>query len=401
MVANILVISDSLNNGGVQKSLIPLLNLLSKNEKYKISLLLIKKEGEMLSQVPNSIEVLETPEILVLGSMRKNKVMASLKLLNKYGNRSKWEFIKYLFWGILTRNMEKSRQKFGKYFFNSMPGREKHYDKVLVFQNGIGTYYAADKIQSDEKYVWIHSDYRVFKRDEKMDLEYFGEFTKIFSISKSCVEILKSTFPTLKTKIFEVPNLLPISDILNKSKEKIDFVISKEGVNIVSVSRIDENKGYDLAIPAIAKLVQEKKVYKWYIIGDGNYKNKLENLIRKYKLKDNVILTGTLKNPYPYIKQSDIFLHPSRFEGKSVVIEEAKILSKPIVVTNYPTVNDQIQHLKNGYIVEINSNSIYEGLKELIENVELREQLKVNLRNTIFTDNVEFKNLKALSIENF
>ena len=117
------------------------------------------------------------------------------------------------------------------------------------------------------------------------------------------------------------------------------------------------------------------KKFKWFIIGDGGLHDKLQSMIDEKKLNDYFYLLGPRDNPYPYIKNCDIFVQPSRYEGKSVVLDEAKIIGAPIIVTKYPTVFDQIEDGKEGYIVEINSKAIAEGVIDLIDNKEKRDEI--------------------------
>ena len=138
-------------------------------------------------------------------------------------------------------------------------------------------------------------------------------------------------------------------------------------------------KGFDYAIEA-ADILRRKKVnFKWYIIGDGNLHDYLQKMIDDRKLNDYFFLIGTRENPYPYIKNCDLFAQTSRYEGKSVVLDEAKILCKPIVVTNYPTVKDQIENLTEGVVVDISAEAIAEGIERIIKNSTLKEQLVSNL----------------------
>jgi len=120
---------------------------------------------------------------------------------------------------------------------------------------------------------------------------------------------------------------------------------------------------------------------RWYIIGSGADKELIEQQIIEYKLEDNIILLGVQENPYIWMKYCDFYFQPSRFEGKSIAIDEALILQKPILVTNFSTVNDQIQHLVTGYIVNLNAEEIAEGIINMTEDKELRANLTLNLSN--------------------
>ena len=150
---------------------------------------------------------------------------------------------------------------------------------------------------------------------------------------------------------------------------------------LLSIGRLDEQKGFDLAIKA-AKILKDSGVnFCWFIIGQGELEGFLKQLIHENGLENEFKLIGVRKNPYPYIKNSLIFVQPSRYEGKSIVLDEAKILEKPIVVTNYTTVYDSITHGLNGTIVDSNDEKLANAIKYLIENDALRKAYSTYLKS--------------------
>ena len=129
-----------------------------------------------------------------------------------------------------------------------------------------------------------------------------------------------------------------------------------------------------MAIKAAAIMKQKKAAFKWFIIGTGELKEELEKQIHAENVEDCFILLGARENPYPYIKNCTVFIQPSRYEGKSVVLDEAKILAAAIVATAYPTVGDQLQDKVEGMVVPMNPEGIAKGLLEMMENEELRNK---------------------------
>lgn len=164
-------------------------------------------------------------------------------------------------------------------------------------------------------------------------------------------------------------------------KRSHDGFLSDTRFKLVSVGRITEQKGFDIAIDA-AKILKDKGlIFCWYIIGDGPLKKKLENEVKKQKITNQIKFIGIRTNPYSYINKADIYVMPSRFEGKSIALDEAKILCKAIVVTKYPSVFDAIQDKVNGYLVDINAESIAAGIFTLYNNLSLRKKLQDNLKS--------------------
>lgn len=168
-------------------------------------------------------------------------------------------------------------------------------------------------------------------------------------------------------------------------KEKPTEYINKINI-LVSIGRLNAQKGFDLAIKAAYKMKKDGLNYSWFIIGEGELEQDLRNQIDELGLNENVYLLGLRKNPYPYIQYADIFIQPSRFEGKSIVLDEAKILGKPIVATNYDTVYDSITNGVNGTICEFDENSLGDAIVTLLENKDIRYRYSTNLEKEIESD---------------
>ena len=128
-----------------------------------------------------------------------------------------------------------------------------------------------------------------------------------------------------------------------------------------------------MAIRAAKIMKEQKKVFKWFVIGTGELKEELTKQIQAADVADCFILLGARENPYPYIKNCTVFIQPSRYEGKSVVLDEAKILAVPIVATAYPTVGDQLQDKVEGMVVPMNPEGIARGLTAMLEDEQTRE----------------------------
>ena len=162
------------------------------------------------------------------------------------------------------------------------------------------------------------------------------------------------------------------------------------------MGRICEQKGYDLAVPAVARLKNEDYHIKWYILGKGSGEEEraLTDLIHLHHAEEVVSVLGVKKNPYPYIKAADIYMQPSRHEGKPISVEEAKILCKPILVTNYTSAHEQLENGKFGEIADISEEGIYRGLKKLLEDESLRLQYSRSLsenkkeKNEVFLEKI-------------
>lgn len=348
----ILFVMSSLYNGGAEKSLVNLLCEMD-YDKYEVDLLLFKKKGLFLNQIPKEVNVLDRPKRLTelyddgfslnLGGVVKAIGTCVANIFDKRYNYRKgfrWKW-------------------FYRLYLKQLP---KHYDIAFAGINGDVEYYVGDKVKADKKIVMVHSDYISSEFPKKYDFSYFDSADAVGSISDRCVEILQECFPEMSNK-FRVLKNITSSKLVHKRAGEFypeEFTTAKELI-ILSIGRLSVEKGFDMAIEAARILKESGMKFVWYIIGGGAEEANLKHLIESYQLEKKVKLLGVQENPYPYIKNCDIFAQTSRFEGKSVVLDEAKILAKPILATAYPTVHDQLTD-EEGMVVEMSPEGIVQGI---------------------------------------
>ena len=379
---NILLIGLSLNVGGAEKSLVNLLNLID-YKKYNVDLLLFQKTGVFMKQIPRNVNIIESKEIDIL----YNGIFASIM---KYGlnlttislsiKRYIYTLLQYLKRkGFNTIRIHRWKDNYSKY----VPNCDKEYDIGIAFAGGETGYYLVDKVKSNRKIYYFHNDYSKMDLDFKLEEQYINAVDMVVTVSEGCKNSLKNIFPYASEKIVYLQNPSSVSFIKRLSdefypKEYVDY----DGKIIVSVGRLHEQKGYDIAIDA-AKIMKENGLnYKWYIVGEGKERKKLEKMILRYKLSEFVFLLGIRENPYPYMKNADILCQPSRFEGKSVVLDECKVIGTPILITNYSTASDQICNGENGIIVELNPYDLANGLIEILSDNKKLKRIRRKLLNT-------------------
>lgn len=377
----ILFVIPTLRDGGAERSLVNLLTELPP-EKYDIDLLLFKMQGTFLSQIPQNVHIIKQPPILkkLYGSVKEVGIYMPVKVFGNVISK------------ILKNGMGEQKAFLWEYFYKKViDGIDKEYDVAVGYLGGESTYYIVDKVKAKRKIHWVHNDYRTSGMPKKYDLKLFPRVDAIVTISDECLEILKEEFPIFKDKMICIENITSSVVINNRATEfKPKEYIGVENV-LLSVGRLSEQKGFDMAISAASKLKKQQINFKWFIIGSGPLESKLKNQIKKEKVEDYVVLIGTKENPYPYIKNCDLFVQPSRYEGKSVVIDEAKILAKPIVATAYPTVRDQIRNANEGVIVELSVDGIYKGLKEMVFDKTKQKEISNYLENHEYGNQTEIK----------
>lgn len=361
----ILFVMMSLYNGGAERSLVNLLNELPK-EKYEIDLLLFRKEGLFLSQVPQNVMLLDPTKGIkaFYGPLSRAGVLGGVKI---FGTT-----IAHL---LESGGSDRAQCRW-KFFYNPFIEKmNQHYDIAVAYVTGDTLGYVIDKVSADKKIVWVHNDYREGEFSKKYDYPYFKKVDKIVTISETCERILNEEFPEFSSKICYIPNITSSSLIYSRGKDFYPEEYIQNKVNILSVGRLTEQKGFDVAVDAARIMKKAGYQFMWHIIGTGELQNSLNKQIVDAKVDDCMKLIGAKENPYPYIKHCTIFVQSSRWEGKSVVLDEAKIFAKPIVATVYPTVKDQIEDGKEGCIVKMDSKELARGVSNLIVNKKRRECL--------------------------
>ena len=390
----ILFVMNDLECGGAQKALISILETIN-YEKYEVDLCLFKHKGDFLKLIPKTVNLL--PEVKYYRYFEQG-IGVSIRELIKM---KKFNIaIKRIMAGKVYK-IEKvssvAEQKVWKYTKKVLGDINKEYDAAIGFMERTPIYYIIDNVKSNKKIGWIHTDYRKLNADKEFDKKYFNELDYLVTISDDCVNILKEEFPKISKKLKVINNIVSSTLIKKLSKEKIVLPSdSKESIKIMSVGRVEPEKGFDMAVEACNILKKNNFSIKWYIVGDGTERKKLEEKIDKYGLKDTFYILGFKENPYSYLAQGDIYVQPSRFEGKSIAIDEAKIMNMPIVLTNFNTAKYQIDNNKTGVIVDMNAQSLAYGIEKLITNTKLKENLINNLSIKEFGNEEEIDKLYEL-----
>jgi glycosyltransferase involved in cell wall biosynthesis len=375
---NILFVINNLHCGGAEKSLITLLQTLDYS-KYNVDLYLFKHKGLFLDKIPKQVKLLYEPEGYKYFNMPIKQALFDCLKQRKFS-------VAYgrVCTGIsykVERNSTRADQKAWKFLSSAIDNLEKEYDSAIAYLEMAPIYFLIDKVKAKNKIGWIHTNYSNANMDKYIDNPYFEKLDSIVTVSDECEKSLKDSFSQLKNKFCVINNILSPEVIRTLAKEKEEIIKDSEYITIITVARLCKVKGIDLAVEACETLVKQGYKLKWFVIGSGNEKENAyyKNFINQKGLQNSFILLGVKENPYSYIEQADIYVQPSRFEGKSIAVEEAKILQKPIIVTNFSTAKDQINNNINGLIVEVDSMSIAQGIIELAINYKLCKKFKDNL----------------------
>lgn len=376
--------------GGVEKALLNLVKILPK-EKFDTTVYVGIKEGELLEEIEKYAKVEEIPGF-------EDKIVYDFKSTAKKYIKNN-NYIKLI--KIFLRKLKiKLQKKETNLLALDLEKLEEEFDIAVAYQVPISaiTVYVAENVKAYKKILWAHCDMlsvdkKIIDRYEK----YIDKFQKIISVSEEANKHFKELMPKQNGKCIYVNNVLDIEEIRELSKVKIDDMNSeKEEIKLLTVARLAKGKGIDLAIDTTRKLIDNGYKIKWFIVGDGEERENLENKIKENKIEKNFILLGSRKNPYPYFKNCDIYIQTSEFEGACIARIEAKILEKPIITTNTSGVNKDFTNEKNSLIVNYDSSEIYNSIVKML-NPDLRQKFVDDIIKEGFKQNNNF--LKILDKE--
>ena len=376
MKKNILFIIPGLGAGGGEKSLINLLTQIDFN-KYNVDLFLLNHEGLFIDFIPKEVNVLIMKDNLEI--FNKDLKESISKYLSKGKISLAYSRLMFCLVNRFNKNVGIAEQYSFKYLRKAIGAIDKKYDVAIGYLEKTSNYICIDCVQANKKIGWIHTDYSKLNLDKNFDKKYFEKYNYIITVSEECKNSLINNFNELEDKIKIIKNIVSPTIINKMAQENADICINKKETIIVSVGRLSYEKGFDIAVKACNILIDNGLKVKWYLVGEGNERNKLEKLIIEKNLEDNFILLGAQSNPYKYINMADIYVQPSRFEGKSIAMDEAKILCKPIVATNFTTVRDQINDRVDGIITEMDEESLAKGITLLINDNKLHSNIINNL----------------------
>ncbi|MED0992662.1 glycosyltransferase [Bacillus nitratireducens] len=390
---DILVASFDMEVGGVERSLISMLEGFD-YKKYAVDLMLYRHQGDFMELVCNKVNLLdEVPQYTTfrksIGETLKDKEygIGFSRILSK---------INTCFTGKAKGIVETGyyqMQLMWKYATPFLPKLDKEYDVAISYL--WPHYFVADKVKAKKKIAWIHTDYSIIETDIEMDLKVWNKFDYIVAVSEACKNSFLKKYSSLKNKVIVMENITSPQFIRDMANEEIDTpMLLDNRFKVITVARLSHAKGIDNAVRAL-RILKDKgyENIAWYVVGYGGDETMIKNLIRDLKLENSFVLLGKQINPYPYIKEADLYVQPSRYEGKAVTVGEAQILAKPVLITNYTTANSQVKNGVDGYITELSVEGIADGIEKLYRDATVRKQLANNCSNTDYSNKYELNKL--------
>lgn len=399
MRKKILFVINTFSRAGAEMALLDLLRKLDEmneehgNRKYDISLLVLMGQGELVSQLPESVHLLNRKYSMdsVLEPRGKRHMIATvLKALLHKGTGVR--LTPYMLKAY--RQMRRSREvRIDKLLWRALsdgaPEFDETYDLAIAFLEGGSAYYVADHVKAKKKAGFIHIDYEKAGYSRELDRDCYVQYDALFPIGEQVRSQFLKVYPECAGRTHIFHNILDVDLIRAKAKETGGFSDTYSGIRILTVGRLTKQKAYPVAIEAMHLLKQRGLRARWYVLGEGPEREALMQQIAKDGLQEEFFLLGACSNPYPYFAQADIYVHATGFEGKSIAIQEAQILGCPIVASDINW--EQIQHGVDGLICPLDANAVASAVQELIENPAQRKRLgqAAQHKNVSFTEDIQ------------
>ncbi|MCI8496932.1 MAG: glycosyltransferase [Clostridiales bacterium] len=396
----ILFVMCHMDFGGAQKSLLNLLSCMAPS-RYDIDLLLFDRRGAYLPYIPEYVNVLPQSEELLETALPMAKYsLAQLKRGRPGAIWARFSFaVRKRFSKSLTPKQKKAQLAWS-YMRTAISPLKKEYDVAVGFLHGACNYYVAEKVTARRKIGWLHTDYDAGGYSPQISRPYLQKLDSVVGVSTAITAGLAAHFPDMADKFHTILNIIPCGLTRKLSLESGGFPDPEfTGIRLLTIGRLSAEKSYDFAVKACAELVRRGHNVRWYVLGRGSLEEQIGRWIAEEGMEQHFFLLGATPNPYPYLRQCDIYVQPSRFEGCSMVLTEAKVLGRPCVATNYQSVGDQIRHEETGIITEMNFMSVADGIERLIRDPALCERLRDHLRDFCGTE-AEYEKYDALFSEN-
>ena len=384
----VLFVANTLQVGGAEKILINVLKNIDKS-KYDVTVLALVNYGVLVDEVKN-IE-----GVKYIGGFKGLFGKTKLNVNSKFYNIENKIMIKRL--KKYTKQIREHANKLYPIFI-----KEKYDIEIAFLEGRVSKFVSCSTNPDSKKIAWIHTDITDTTKENfinvKDEKDAYSKFDKIVCVSNGVKEkFIQKT--GLNENIYVQTNPIDTNNILKLANEKLEFDKKDEDLIVCAVGRLEPVKAFDRLLEVHKRLIDASIKHKLWIVGDGKERENLENCIKKYNLENTVTLCGYQKNPYKYLKNSDIYICSSLVEGLSSTVLEAITLEKVIISTDCPGMKEILgENNEDAMIVKNDIDGIYNGLKEILTNKKLREKYQENIkkRSKLFDLKTTMKQIEKL-----
>lgn len=365
----VLFVINSLGRAGAEVAMLEMLRRLSKYD-LELSLYVLTGQGEMIGELPDGVKLLNRKFRDCSVHSSKGRRSLTMKVLkSSFSHGSVFRNFGYMM-SNFVRMVSIGRIQPDKLLWRLLSDGadvfDEEYDLAVSFLEGGSAYYVCDHVKAKKKAAFIHIDYAGAGYTRELDKDCYLKFDSIFTVSGEVRDHFLEYYPecTASTGIFH--NMLDEERIHRLSLEDGGFGDDFEGIRILTVGRLMYQKGFDIAIEAMKLIKNAGCPARWYVVGEGDLRGSLEKQIASLGLQEDFILLGARENPYPFYRQTDIYAHLTRFEGKSIAIQEAQILGKPIVASDCIGNREQIESGVDGILCELKPEAMKDAILQFV-----------------------------------
>ena len=378
MKKSILFVINTMGGAGAERALLTLLRAIDPQE-YEVSLYVLMSQGELIGEVPEYVSIrnehIEPVSVLAAEGRRYMKHTVINNALNR---RSGFKLFGYMISNLMDM-LSKKRVQPDKLLWRVLSDGADHfdeeYDLAVAFLEGGSTYYVADHVRAKHKVAFVHVDYTMAGYTRRLDRDAYNEFEKIFCVSDEVKSSFLAVYPEHRYRTEVMYNMIDVDRIRRMAGEGIGFSDGYDGFRILTVGRLNQQKAYETAIDAMHLIKYYGYRARWYVLGEGELREELTGQIHEAGLDEDFILLGAVSNPFPYYRECDLYVHATRYEGKSIAVQEAQVLGKPILVSDVPGNREQIRDGIDGRIVSLDPGLIANAIMGLMDDPTLRESL--------------------------
>ena len=363
MPKRVLFIISNMETGGVSKAMTSLLAVLDR-KRVTPELLIVSPQGALMPLIPKDVRIYTDRRMAALTGG-----IGGIGRLIRYGRIDL-----AVMSAVRMALMRVSRSAGARLLARLMPRLRGHWDAVVDFNGQHQLYYMVRKIDAPRRATFFHNDYRRWRYYESADRRYFGRVDAIFTVSDVCVEALHEVFPEYADRIAKVENV-SAPDIIRRMAVQDVAMPPLSGTVLMTLGHICHREGADLIVDAARRLHDAGVDFTWLMVGAPAEQEYVRQMLAP-PLDTHFRLVGVTANPYPYLRRADIVVHPSRFEGKSIALDEARLMGKAVVVTDFSTVGDQFADGVNATIVPMEGAAVADAIRRLIDRPDIADTFR-------------------------
>lgn len=378
MKKKVLFVINTLSRAGAETALLNLLRQLNPEE-LDISLYVLMGQGELVPELPAYVRVrnktIHRESVLTAAGRRHMAGRVLGAMLWRGTGVRKLPFLISQAAAMASRGSVSLEKLLWPVVAEGARGLEDTFDLAVAYLEGGAAYYVANRVKAKKKAAFIHIDYRQAGYNRRLDGNCYLKYDRIFTVSREIQAPFLEEYPQLRDRVDVFHNILDVQRILRLSREPGGFPGDDDGWKILTVGRLTVQKALEVSVDAMKLLKDAGVKARWYVLGEGDQRPFLENRIRQLGLERDFLLMGAVDNPYPWFAQADLYVHCSRFEGKSIAIQEAMVLGCATVVSDCSGNREQVEDGVSGRLCQFSAQAIADIIRELLARPEQRKEL--------------------------